>query len=193
MPFGDEPTLHPFLLPRNFSAPFSAPKIFPPTDLPHPTSLTSFPAHLMAKALESSPACVAQSFQETWDTRLEQKKGKLLPSFTFVFSPLWLFLSVFFFFLLLEQKKMKAMAIVFFFLFFLYIWSEEGNGTSMSWPSFSFLACYCHLFFSNWCCCKKGDDSYCHLFLLHRRQWQEVVAFFFFLFFFSSPFVAKNC
>jgi len=48
--FGDEPKTHPLALPRDFSAPFSAPKFSPPTYLRPPTSLTSFPAHSISKA-----------------------------------------------------------------------------------------------------------------------------------------------
>ncbi len=144
--FGDEPKTHPFPLPRDFSAPFSAPKTFAPT------SLTSFPNHSITKAWESSQAWVAQSFQEAWDTRLEEKKGKLLPFFTFF--PL---LYGFFPFFLLEKKMMTMVAAVFF-----NVWSEEGNGTSMPWL-FSSPCLLLSPFFFYWCCCKEGDDSYCHL------------------------------
>ncbi len=41
--FGDEPKTHPLPLPRDFSAPFSAPKFSPPTYLPH---LISHSLHL---------------------------------------------------------------------------------------------------------------------------------------------------
>jgi hypothetical protein len=70
--FGDELKTHPLHLPRDFSAPFSAPKFSPPTYFPPPpTSLTSFPAHSISRAQESSQAWIAESFNETWDTRLE--------------------------------------------------------------------------------------------------------------------------
>ncbi len=112
----------------NFSAPFFAPKFSPPTySPPPPTSLTSFLAHSISKARESSWAWVAPSFEETWDTRLEEggefnvegmwrgeskrsdssqmqkskKKGKLPP------------FSAFFFFSMV-------------FLFFSYTWEEEN-------------------------------------------------------------------
>jgi hypothetical protein len=101
--------------------------LLPPSYLPLPTSLTSFPIHSISRAWESSWAWVAQSFEETWDTRLEEggvlniegmsrgeskrnvssqiqkrkKKVKLLPFSTFFF------LLYEFFFLLLEKKKMK--------------------------------------------------------------------------------------
>ncbi len=46
--FGDEPKTHPFPLPRDFSNPLSAPKFSPPT------FLTSFLAHSISRARESS-------------------------------------------------------------------------------------------------------------------------------------------
>jgi hypothetical protein len=66
---------------------FPCPGIFQPSSLPQnlpliplsyplPTSLTSFPAHSIAKAWESSWAWVEQSFEETRDKRLEEI-GKL--------------------------------------------------------------------------------------------------------------------
>ncbi len=54
--FGDQPKTHPLPLPRDFSAPFSAPKISPPTYLPPPTSLTSFPTHSISRVRKSSQA-----------------------------------------------------------------------------------------------------------------------------------------
>ncbi len=111
---------------HGFFSPFFCPKIFP-----------SYLLHLISRsfhsrAWESSQAWVAHSFEETWNTRLEEggelnvegmwrgeskrstssqmqkweKKGKLLPFSTF-FSSLWFFfLCVFLFFLLLKKKKM---------------------------------------------------------------------------------------
>ncbi len=96
----------------------------PPSYLtPPPTSLTSFPTHSISRALLSSWAWVAQSFEEMWDTRLEEggelnvegmwrgeskrsahpkciserRKVSSLPSLQF-FSSLWfVFFFVFFF------------------------------------------------------------------------------------------------
>ncbi len=131
-----------FPLPRDFSAPFSAPKFSPPTYLPTPhTSLTSFRAHSISKAQNNSRAWLAHSFEKTGDTRLEEagelnvegtwrgeskrsassqiqmreKKGKLSPPFFafFFFSIVFCF-CFFFFFLLLEKKRRH----VFFFHFF---------------------------------------------------------------------------
>ncbi len=96
-------------LPQNFPLlPTSSPR---PTNLPPLTSFTSFPAHSISRARESSQAWVAQSFKEMWDIRLEEggelnvegmwrgeskrsaslqmhkreKKGKLSPFSTFFF------------------------------------------------------------------------------------------------------------
>ncbi len=57
--FGGEPKTHPFSLPRDFSTPFSVPKFFPPTYLPPPTSLTSFPTRSVSTAQESPQAWTA--------------------------------------------------------------------------------------------------------------------------------------
>jgi hypothetical protein len=56
--FRDEPKIHPLPMPRDFSAPFFAPKFSPSTYLPPPTSLTSFPTHSISRGW------VAQSFEE---------------------------------------------------------------------------------------------------------------------------------
>ncbi len=69
--FKDEPKTHPLPLPRDFSAPLSALKFSPPTYLP-PSYLPHLISHSISKAWESSRAWVAQSFKETWDTRLEE-------------------------------------------------------------------------------------------------------------------------
>jgi hypothetical protein len=102
---------------QGFFSPILCPKKFPSTYLPPPTSLTSFPAHLMARAQESSRAWVAQSFQETWDTRLEEKKGKLLPFFTFFFLPLWFFFFCGFFSFYLSKRRRRQWLLSFSFIF----------------------------------------------------------------------------
>ncbi len=61
-----------FPYPRIFQPP-SLPQNFPllPTS-PPPTSFISFPSHSISRAWESSWAWIVQSFEETWDTRLEK-------------------------------------------------------------------------------------------------------------------------
>ncbi len=121
-----------------FFSPLLCPKNFPsyllPTYLPPPTSFSSFPAHSISTAWESSWAWVAQSFKETWDTRLEEgeelnvegmwrgeskksassqmqkreKKSNLPPFSAFFFSMVFFFFwGVFlcFFFFCLRRKR----------------------------------------------------------------------------------------
>jgi hypothetical protein len=123
--FGDELKTYPLPSPRDFSAPFSAPKFspptyFPPSYLPRPyTSLTSFPTHSISRAWESSQAWVAQSREtQGWkkvesstlkECGKEKARGVLHPKckserrkvsslFSLhVFSSLWFFFFVFFF------------------------------------------------------------------------------------------------
>ncbi len=125
---------------QGFFSPLLYPKVFPsyllprcpPTYLPLPTSFTSFPTHSISRAQESSWTWLAQSFEKTWYTRLEEggefniegvwrgesnrsassqmhkreKKGNLLPFSAFFFSLWFFFLCVFLSFLLLKKKKM---------------------------------------------------------------------------------------
>ncbi len=117
---------------QGFFSPLLCPKVFPfyllpccpPTYLPLPTSFTSFPTHSISRAQESSRTWLAQSFEETWDTRLEEggefniegvwrgesnrsassqmqkreKKGNLLPFSTFFFLLFFFFVFSFLFF-----------------------------------------------------------------------------------------------
>ena len=140
-----------------FFSPLLCSKIFPSYLLPRSTSLTSFPAHSISKAWESSRAWVAQSFEETWNTRLEEggklnvegmwkgeskrsassqmqkwkKKGKFPP-----FSGFFFFSMVFFFFLLLQKKKMLGESVE---------TKTQGQSGSLKESSFPFST---FLFFS---------------------------------------------
>ncbi len=119
-----------FPYPRIFQPP-SLPQNFPllPTS-PPPTSFISFPNHSISRAWESSWAWIAQSFEETWDTRLEkggefnvegmwkgESKRSTYPKcrnerknvssllFLYFFSFLLFFIFVFFFFFFYLKRK----------------------------------------------------------------------------------------
>ncbi len=137
---------------QGFFSPLLCPKIFPSYLPPPPTSLTSFPTHSISRAWESSWAWVTQSFNETWDTRLEkggelniegmwrgegktstssqmqkrEKKGKISPFFAFFF-PLFVFFFLFFY---LRRRRRHHLLVSF--------WNKEGDDTSVSLPSFFF-------------------------------------------------------
>jgi len=131
--FGDELKTHPLPLPRDFSAPFSAPKFslptyFPPSYLPH---LISSSLHLQSSGEPLSLS--STKLQGDVNTRLEEggelniqrmwrgeskrnassqmqkrkRKGKLLPFSTF-FSFLWyFFLCVFLCVLCLKRRRCR--------------------------------------------------------------------------------------
>ncbi len=91
--------------------------LLPTSPLPRLTYLTSFPAHSIARAQESSQAWVAQSFKETQDTRLEEcgeekarrafhpKQRSKRWKVSSLLSLNFFFLFVFFFFFCLRRRR----------------------------------------------------------------------------------------
>ncbi len=132
--FGDEPKTHPLALPRDFSAPVSAPKFSPHTYSPRPTYFPpSYLPHLIScslhlQSLEELMSLSNIEFRGDVDTRLEEggelnvegiwrgkskrsassqmQKGEKITFSTFLFLlyDLFFFVVFFFFFLLFDKR-----------------------------------------------------------------------------------------
>ncbi len=116
--FEDEPETQPLPLPRDFSAPYSAPKFSP--HLPHLISRSLHRQSLEELPNMSSSKLWGDARRKAWgrwrgkgersassQRKTGRRKVSSLPSLHFFF------LHVFFSFLLLEKKKTMAMAITF--------------------------------------------------------------------------------